>query len=511
MTTVDNIGIVLYRFLRALSVKVSRSTVQRLLDTPVGSSMRGISDALDVLRIKNEVYQLPPSADCFAQLDAPFVTMQHTGQSPFCVVTKSDGLLVEFYDSAGKKRTMPTDKFLKRWVGSTLFAETTQETATERYRVWKDAQYCLLRYKVLIALLLSVVLALSSVCRQDVSPAVIAYLCTLAFGMLVSVALLYKELFDEHFMERFCHVGKVVDCNEVIHSKGAIIADVGLGEWSLLYFSVQFFYAALCPGGFQALATICNLAALGFTLYSVIYQLFILRKGCMLCMVVNLTVWISTCFLCQIGITFQLAWSETVLFLVVGSIGLAIALVAQEAGRDGKALRLLRRQMTSLFTPAVFQRLLSLEEKVGKPVEEGIALQSKAESAGQLLIVTNPNCKNCAKVHQAVKELAQTTPVSLLLLTAPRDLRGKRVAQLVLAAYQKEGWHKAMQLLEEWYKTKRINEADSYPVTARIEQIWEKQQEYCLEWNIDKTPAVIADGYYVPEIYSLSELQYVLT
>lgn len=59
MTAIDNTGSVLYRYLQTLSVRVSRSTVRRLLDTPVGNSMRGISDALDALHIKNEVYQLP--------------------------------------------------------------------------------------------------------------------------------------------------------------------------------------------------------------------------------------------------------------------------------------------------------------------------------------------------------------------------------------------------------------------------------------------------------------------
>ena len=54
MTGADNISVVLYCYLRTLSVKVSRDTVHRLLSTPLGGGMRGISDALDALHIKNE-------------------------------------------------------------------------------------------------------------------------------------------------------------------------------------------------------------------------------------------------------------------------------------------------------------------------------------------------------------------------------------------------------------------------------------------------------------------------
>ena len=57
MTGADNISVVLYRYLRTLSVKVSRDTVHRLLSTPLGGGMRGISDALDALHIKNEVFR----------------------------------------------------------------------------------------------------------------------------------------------------------------------------------------------------------------------------------------------------------------------------------------------------------------------------------------------------------------------------------------------------------------------------------------------------------------------
>ena len=40
---------VVHHFLRSLTVKVSRTTICRLLDNPLGNTMQGISDALDAL------------------------------------------------------------------------------------------------------------------------------------------------------------------------------------------------------------------------------------------------------------------------------------------------------------------------------------------------------------------------------------------------------------------------------------------------------------------------------
>lgn len=61
MLGVDNAtSEVVHHFLRSLTVKVSRTTVCRLLDSPLGNTMQGISDALNALHVNNVVYQLQP-------------------------------------------------------------------------------------------------------------------------------------------------------------------------------------------------------------------------------------------------------------------------------------------------------------------------------------------------------------------------------------------------------------------------------------------------------------------
>lgn len=246
MTAIDNTNILLYRYLRSLSAKVSRSTVHRLLDTPVGSSMRGISDALDALHIKNEVYQLPPSSDYFAQVETPFITM-------------------------------------------------------------------------------------------------------------------------------------------------------------------------------------------------------------------------------------------------------------------------LQQRMADLLNPKVFQSLLPLEAHIEKPIAKNVALTNQAGNCDHLMVVTNPNCGNCAKIHPLIEELSSTVPMSMILLTFRNDSLGKQVAQTIITVYLAEGWQKAMALLTEWHRDKRISEADKYPPTPEAGRIWREQQEYFLQQGIDKTPVSIAKEYYIPKVYKFSELRYVMT
>lgn len=73
MLGVDNAtSEVVHHFLRSLTVKVSRTTVCRLLDSPLGNTMQGISDALNALHVNNVVYQLQPKY--LEKLHGPFIT-----------------------------------------------------------------------------------------------------------------------------------------------------------------------------------------------------------------------------------------------------------------------------------------------------------------------------------------------------------------------------------------------------------------------------------------------------
>ncbi|WP_418698391.1 hypothetical protein [Bacteroides sp.] len=143
MTAVNNNSIILYRYLRALSVKISRSTVHRLLDSPAENSLRGISDALDALYIKNEVHHFPPLYDYFLLLNTPFITMLKADEEPLCVVTKKDDFIVEFRNAKGEKHYIRASQFLNKWTGTVLFGEPTKSTPSESFYMWKNLSYYL--------------------------------------------------------------------------------------------------------------------------------------------------------------------------------------------------------------------------------------------------------------------------------------------------------------------------------------------------------------------------------
>ena len=508
MLGVDNTSEVLYHYLRALHVKVSTMTAHRLLDTPLGNSMRDISDALDSLHVSNAAYQLPK--EYLDELEAPCIVIMNDNDSPFCLIEKIEETHITL--SHSQRLRVSKQQFLQKWTGTVLVGEVTESTIQEKNCKLKDIAMWIQRHQLLLAGIIAILLILYST-KRNYSTGISLYLVTLCTGLLISSAILYKETANSRFLHRFCHIGKTIDCNEVLHSKGSHIIGMGLGELSLLYFSALLLFTLICPHEFYCISIICSIIAIGFTLYSVIYQLFIIRKGCMLCMLINLIVW-SSCVILYIqkgqfnkefSLSAMLSFTAIACICLTGWLQIKALLKIKEEGKQFKV------QFSNLLNPDNFQKLLFAETQIGAMVNKEIALHNQISSTTQLMIVTNPNCKNCARIHSHIKEIASNVSISLVLLTFPKDGIGEKVAKTIIAAYRTDGWEKAITALEEWYKNHKIKGIDKYAITAEEQRIWKQQQIYCSQQHISQTPSMIIDGYYVPEFYQLKELKYVLT
>ena len=142
-------------------------------------------------------------------------------------------------------------------------------------------------------------------------------------------------------------------------------------------------------------------------------------------------------------------------------------------------------------------------------IHPDIALHNTVgNTKNRLMIVINPNCKACARVHRHIREIPADIAISLVIVT--NDRLGVHVAQTILSAYLSEGWDRATYLLEEWYETQEIPGIERYDITELAKLLWRQQQEYCQRNNIGHAPAIIVNGHYMPSVYQLTELKYVL-
>ena len=111
----------LYLYLQVLGVKVPHYVVRHLLDTPVGMTLRGISDALDSLQIENNVYKLPK--EYLKELDYPYLMVLPNSKEGFAIITNDN----------------EKEKALPKWDGVVLAAKKTNATPIYNYVWLRDA------------------------------------------------------------------------------------------------------------------------------------------------------------------------------------------------------------------------------------------------------------------------------------------------------------------------------------------------------------------------------------
>ena len=316
MPGIDHTTYILYRYLKELSVKISYGSIRQSLDTPMGNTLRGISDALDEFHIVHEVYQLP--AEYLKELECPFISVIQNGH--FCIVKNMNEKEVMLISDKGKKSIVSLEFFLTIWKGTVLIIDPLQTVQQEPYYRVKQIVSYLYIYRYLI------ILALAGMIYLFVNHAHIGetlFNLMTWVGLTVAIGIIYKESYDKDFLQRFCKIGTVVDCNGILHSKAANIGRaVSLGEMALLYFSTLFLYTAIHEADCLMVWVLSTAIALITTLWSVVYQVIIAKKLCMLCTLLDMVIWAQAAILYGFYHTDSLGLtpSSVVLLLLVAGL-----------------------------------------------------------------------------------------------------------------------------------------------------------------------------------------------
>lgn len=117
-------------------------------------------------------------------------------------------------------------------------------------------------------------------------------------GLLASFVLVLGTL-DAPVFKRFCPRNPIFDCKRVIDSPaGMVFGLVHTADLGVLYFAgtlLVLLISAFSPG-FYYLALylgLLNLLTLPYTIFSVAYQVFRMKRGCALCLIVQAVFWLE--------------------------------------------------------------------------------------------------------------------------------------------------------------------------------------------------------------------------
>lgn len=426
----------LYLYLQVLGVKVPHSVVRHLLDTPVGMTLRGISDALDLLQIENNVYQLPK--EYLKELDYPYLMVLPNSKEGFVIITNDND----------------KEKALPKWDGVVLAAQTTNATPIYKY-VWIQDFIDRIYTNRLSAILILVVLSFLILNQHSIITAFHVMLSLI--GIWITTIMLKKEYFIDNSSDRYCKIGKYVNCEEVLNSKGSRLFGLfRLSDMSLLFFLTLLFLVMVTGKGWQDFSVLMLAGGCCFTIYSVVYQIAVVRKICLYCFLIVIIIWLDTILLTHnmasihLSISFHHVFSASVAYTVYCLITKNLSLSEQNV--------ILKNNETVLYKRELFDWLLSRERKI-EEIDNKYADISGNADGDVITLFVHPKCKNCERVYQHIPKLRTKATVKIVSLDS---VDGGLI-------------------------------------------------EYCEKNHIYKTPTVVVNGRELPDIYSAKDLIYVLS
>jgi len=275
--------------LKLHSIKIDESELKFQFEShPSYPSLHALTGVLNHFRISNLALEVQRDLETLSELPEAFIAhiINKRGEN-FALVIRSNTSIRIIYDKKVEENLNLID-FLEVWTGIIVAVEKNDEesyiTKKNRFLGWTIYFFAALIFLFLFFfrgpnLFQSVHFLLSII------------------GLIVSVFIVQHELgISSRTLDKFCSgTNERTSCDDVLNSKGAkIIGTITFRDVGLVYFAGIILSWLLLPFVKNAndnFIVILSLFAIPFTLYSIFYQYFIVKKWCPLCLSILTVLW----------------------------------------------------------------------------------------------------------------------------------------------------------------------------------------------------------------------------
>ena len=517
----DNIASLLFKVLKAYDISITYSSIEHEVSRhPEYPSMQSISDALDGWKIKHVVLQL--TVEKLIALEVPVIA--HLKKGEFIWVTQIADSKVHFWSEKGKEKTKSLEHFEQEWSGIALAIENIDDAGEPDFKEkrCKERKEKIFKYLIagsIVALLIMLTcFAWTNDSSQPLIPKLIL-LCINAVGCYIGYLLIRQAKYQSNTLsDKFCIVGKYIDCNKVTHSKySSFWGFLSWAELGTAYFSSMLLWVSIAPlsDGWLSAMWLFSLASLPFTLWSLVTQAFVIRKWCLFCCSVVLLLWTNTAML-LVFYSLPTLISVPAMALMTLLFVVSIVVVMESSKGIGAKSRLYaqHREMAKVkFNIQIIQSQLS---ETAFPFDKTGLTLGNPDSPHDIAVYISIGCSHCGN---AVKELRRLTDIypdfclRLLFSVSSDDFEDKTnvITRHMLNLYKDMNKNEFFDMLETWYQMPdKTLEAlqKSFPASSfhdfktEMEALYQINQQN----NIGYTPALLMNGRLLSQVYSYKDL-----
>ncbi len=508
---------------------------------PNSGNLLGVSDILYQYNVTN--LSLKIDSQDLSKIDPPFlVQLNSTTHQEFAVVTRVDTDHVEYFSEKGAKTKLIFDNFLKLWTGIVLLTETSAKSGETDLALNQRKQFfARLRLPFIITALLSYVVWFAYRNFLIIPYSLINYsILTLLYvaGSVISVLLLIQTIDKNNpFVNKICALTKTNShCSDILDSPAAKF--FGIISWSEVgfVFFVGNLLSLLFVPQVKDLMFWINVTALPYTIWSVYYQGKVAKQWCVFCLSIQVLLWLCFIGLLATGVSFSLSdliaisyhdLLQTILCFSLPVLGLWFAIpYIKKAQLLSPAMQELNKIKAN---ENIFEAVLKTQKKV--EIDENVRsiVFGNPEASFVIMMVTNPYCGPCARMHQKLEELLKQYGdfMQLNIIYAVSNHQtdeNEHVKQIseernhairtLVSIYLKYGVEESLHIYKEWYDGAKDNIErfiENHPVDIndpKTDKIISFHNEWCQMANIEATPTLYVNGCELPNWYNVEDLKY---
>lgn len=398
----------------------------------------------------------------------------------------------------------------------------------KNYRLEKAKQ--LLPLVVSIVILFALGTGIATVIQTGTAGIWIPELLLLIAGLVIAYNLFTLEHanFRQGFLSRrFCSANqKGVNCRAVLNSAGSkFLGIVSFTDIGALYFLSLFVFSLLGlmtnqPNQVLSVLFLASILPLPYTLYSVYYQAWVIKKACPLCIGILLVLWLQ--FLLLLSATEQLCIlcigvAEIVdLSLIVLIVAAGYSYVTGSNKLKARLSEVTKESRKYRNDPEVFEELSQRQKPIDEPEIEGGIRLGDPSAPFKLTAILSATCPPCASMFEGLKKLSDWFEGSLhVWIYLTPEPTTQKITNMVVSHCKRSEYKKAIEILSDWYQTLSHQKGDSKLLLSETVAKWlseypeandhyESDPDYS-DWFkqhfIPHTPALIFNSRYLPNEY----------
>lgn len=504
-------------FLDLLNVKHNKSFSNQFYgEHPHKNNMYGLSRMLSDYGIENAGIKIENKEIGLLSLEVPFIA--HAG-GDFVTVFKVT-LEKVFYLWNGKEILISQKDFHNIWSGVVLLAEPDEYSIEPNFKENKKKEIWLIVQRRLLISLISVLALLSYFVNQlynnwGLSLSLLVNL----IGVYIGFLLIQKQLhIHSNYADKICSLFKKGDCNDVLASEAAKLWGViGWSEVGFGYFISNMLVVLLMPKLISYLAVI-NLVALPYSFWSVWYQKVKAKQWCLLCLIVQMLLWLNLVIDVIFGFLQMPALNFS--YLLIGCIYLIpfliISLTLPVLIAGGKVMSIAQEINSLKASEDVFNALLKKQPyyEVGKSTSK--ILFGNPDAKILITILTNPHCEPCAKMHTRVEKLLEEAGdrVCIQYIFSSFDKNLDSSNKFLIAAYFKMQGQEVEGFYNVWfkggkYRREEIFENYNYSLDyCEIAKEFQSHEEWKEKTKLRATPTILVNGFELPKNYKIEDFAF---